>query len=155
MPEAIQNPIVIFDGACGLCNRLVTLALRNDLRGELIFTPNRSEFGTNLCERLGILAESDRTIIVITEAGILMRSAAVIFIAGHLCWPYKCLQWLRIIPSPIRDLGYRCVATLRRLVPKDHDACELLPPELQRRIILNSAVNADENSADTEKREGF
>jgi hypothetical protein len=26
---------------------------------------------------------------------------------------------------------------------------------LQRRIILNSAVNADENSADTEKREGF
>jgi predicted DCC family thiol-disulfide oxidoreductase YuxK len=64
MPETNPKPIVIFDGVCGLCNRFVALSLKNDTRGELIFVPNRSEFGLHLCKQLGVLAESDQTIIV-------------------------------------------------------------------------------------------
>ncbi len=135
MPNSTPNPVIIFDGVCGVCNRFVALSLKNDLHGELIFTPNRSEFGLRLCEQLGVSADSEQTIIVTTEAGVLMRSDAVIFIASHLRWPYNCMRWLRFIPRPIRDLGYRCVAALRRLIPGKHDACELLTPELQRRII--------------------
>jgi predicted DCC family thiol-disulfide oxidoreductase YuxK len=134
MPETNTKPIVIFDGVCGLCNRFVALSLKNDTRGELIFVPNRSEFGLHLCEQLGVLAETNQTIIVATNAGLLMRSDAVIFIASHLQWPYSCVQWLRVIPRPLRDLGYRCVATVRRLVPRNHDACEILPQELKCRI---------------------
>jgi predicted DCC family thiol-disulfide oxidoreductase YuxK len=134
MPESHSTPIVIFDGVCGLCNRLVVLCLKNDTRGQLLFTSNRSEFGTHLCRERGVLATSDRSIIVVTETEVLLRSDAIIFIANHLRWPYSCARWISFIPRPIRDLGYRCVAALRRLVPKNHDACELLPLELQARI---------------------
>lgn len=152
MPKAIPTPVVIFDGVCGVCNRFVALSLKNDRNGELLFTPNRSEFGIHLCEQLGVVAESERTIIVTTEAGILMRSDAVIFIASYLRWPYCSVNWLRLIPRPIRDLGYRCFAALRRIIPRTHDACELLPPELQRRIILTQTSQAmDRQTGDVNK----
>jgi predicted DCC family thiol-disulfide oxidoreductase YuxK len=141
MPDSLAQstaaPVVIFDGVCGLCNRFVAFALRHDIRGELVFTPNRSEYGGALCERLHLANESYRTIIVAVGDRVLLRSDAVVFIAQHLRPPYACLALIRFVPRPLRDIGYRLVAAIRRMVPGDHLACALLPPELQRRIREN------------------
>jgi predicted DCC family thiol-disulfide oxidoreductase YuxK len=141
MPDsAVQNtnePVVIFDGVCGLCNRFVAFALRNDRSGELVFTPNRSPYGAALCERHHLALESERTILVVHDSRVLRRSDAVIFIATHLRRPYCHLALMRLIPRPVRELGYRVVAAIRRMIPVDHSACELLPPELQKRIREN------------------
>lgn len=130
-----SQPVVIFDGVCGFCNRFVALALKNDQLGQLVFTPNRSKIGLDICKRFDLAKESERTIIVVHGDRVLLRSDAVIFISKHLKKPYCYLGLIRIFPKFIRDLGYRAVASVRRLVPFNHLACELLPPELQRRIL--------------------
>jgi predicted DCC family thiol-disulfide oxidoreductase YuxK len=129
------HPVVLFDGVCGFCNRFVTLALKNDSSGELLFAPNRSRYGQELCQRLSLAKESERTIIVVIGDRVLLRSDAVIFISKHLKKPYSYLGLIRVFPRFVRDLGYRAVASIRRLVPLNHLACELLPPELQPRIL--------------------
>jgi len=134
MPEETNGPIVIFDGVCGMCNRFVEFALWHDQRGELVFTPSQSPFGAALCERLQCELESSRTIIVVNGQRLLTRSDAVVHIATHLKPPYCYLAWIRFMPKIIRDLGYRFVASVRRIIPANHKACELLPPELQKRI---------------------
>jgi predicted DCC family thiol-disulfide oxidoreductase YuxK len=141
MPDKAEHkttgPVVIFDGVCGLCNRFVAFALRNDISGELVFTPNRSPYGAALCERLHLALESERTILVVHNSQVLRRSDAVIFIVTHLRTPYSYLAWIRRIPRPVRELGYQVVAAIRRMIPVGHAACELLPPELQKRIREN------------------
>ena len=134
-PNYPSKPVVIFDGVCGFCNRFVTLALKQDHTGELLFAPNRSSYGQELCQRLSLVEESESTIIVVLGERVLLRSDAVIFISKHLKKPYSYLGLIRIFPRFLRDLGYRAVASIRRLVPLNHLACELLPPELRSRIL--------------------
>lgn len=133
-PEQTTEPIVIFDGVCGFCNAFVRFVLRHDARGELVFTANGSQFGAALSERLHLTEESKHTILVVQGDQVLRRSDAIVFIARHLASPYSCLTWIRFIPRPIRDIGYRFIAAMRRLIPVNHATCEILPPELQRRI---------------------
>lgn len=138
MPNAggvsTEAPIVIFDGVCGMCSRLVALALRHDRLHQLVFTPNQSAFGAALCEQLTLTRESQRTLIVVDNGRVLLRSDAVIFIARHLTPPYSFVRWIRVVPRPLRDLGYRAAATIRRLIPFNPATCALLPPELRQRI---------------------
>ena len=134
MPEVADQVIVVFDGICGLCDRFVAFALRNDVRGELVFTSSQSSYGHALCERLNVSNESAHSIIVVRNGNTLLRSDAVVEIATHLRAPYAYLAYIRLIPRPLRDLGYRLIAAIRRLIPRNHSACGLLPPELQKRI---------------------
>jgi predicted DCC family thiol-disulfide oxidoreductase YuxK len=129
-----SQPIVIFDGVCGVCDRLVALALQNDLLGELVFTANSSEYGSALCESLNVKELSERTIIVVHGEQVLLRSDAVIFIAKHLRAPYNYFAAIRYIPKAVRDLGYRFVASARRAFPLKRKVCDLLPPDLRARI---------------------
>jgi len=133
-PEQTTEPIVIFDGVCGFCNAFVRFVLRHDARGELVFTANGSPFGAALSERLQLTEESKHTILVVQGDQVLRRSDAIVCIARHLASPYSCLTWIRFIPRPIRDTGYRLIAAMRRLIPVNHATCEILPPELQQRI---------------------
>ena len=133
--DEIDKPIVIFDGVCGFCDRFVALALKNDTGATLLFTPNRSNFGASLCQRLNLTEESERTIIVVIGERVLRRSDAIFFISERLGQPYSYLAFFKIIPRFLRDSVYRIVAAVRRLVPFSHSKCELLPPELKKRVI--------------------
>lgn len=136
MPSAATDkPIVIFDGECGFCNAWVAFVLRHEVGPELLFTPNESPCGRSLCERYAIQGKAADTIIVISEDRVLLRSDAVVFIARHLKPPACWLMVIRFVPRPIRDLGYRCIAAVRRVLPFAKNQCALLPPDKQARII--------------------
>ena len=130
-----DKPVVIFDGECGFCNRFVAFALRSDVRGELLFASNLSEFGRALCEQHGVAPEIAHTIVVVVGDKALLRSDAVASIAQHLKWPYSLLRYTALVPRFIRDGVYRLVAAIRRALPGRRDACAVLPPELRARII--------------------
>lgn len=135
-----RQPIVIFDGDCGFCNFWVAFVLRHESGPELLFTPNASSFGRSLCERYAIQGEPADTIIVISRDGVLLRSDAVVFIARHLKPPARWLTAIRFVPRPIRDLGYRGIATIRRLLPFAKNQCSFLPSDKQARIIEEGVV---------------
>ena len=82
------------------------------------------------------------TIVVIAPASatvskrLLTRSEAVLACLGELDppWP-QIAAVVRLVPRPLRDLGYRVVARLRyRLAPR-LESCPLPPPEFRHRFL--------------------
>ena len=50
-PKGVNYPIILFDGVCNFCNRMVNFAIRNDKKGKLKFAPLQSEAGLQLKEQ--------------------------------------------------------------------------------------------------------
>lgn len=131
------KPLVIFDGTCGFCSRLVVFALNHDARGELVFCSNISPYGVRMLHQFKLEQLSRDTLIVIADGKALLRSDAAIYIAQHLRPPYRYFQYARFIPRLVRDTGYRIVAAVRHRLTSSVDVCALLPPEQQVRIITD------------------
>ncbi len=127
-----QRSIVFYDGDCGLCNRAITMIWQRDPEGVFHFASLQSAFA-----RDWIPDEIMLDTIYVWHAGQLQtRSSAICMILSAL----PGYQWLgsllSLIPRPVRDYGYRLIATHRhRLLPPP--TCSLVPPEIQQRFITD------------------
>jgi predicted DCC family thiol-disulfide oxidoreductase YuxK len=138
--------LVIFDGHCGMCNAAVQWFLRRDRFDRLRFVASTSPKVASLLERHGIdpaEAESDSGSVVVAQAlgtpheHLLTRSEALLAILQQLpdpWWP-AIGATLRIIPRPLRDLGYRLVAWSRYRIWKRLDACPIPTAEERMRFL--------------------
>ena len=116
--------LVIFDGACGLCNRSVRWFLVRDRGDRLRFTPSESPSVAELLVRHGFAtprapAAGPGTILVVRDAGgpserLFVRSDAVVALLAELPSPWPLTgKLLGAVPRPLRDLGYRLIARWR------------------------------------------
>lgn len=108
--------IVFFDGTCGMCDRFVLFLLDRDRKKELLFSPLQ---GNTAKELLGSPLPDGGETMVFWESGKLRtRSTAALRAVSHLGGFWKLLSLLLLIPPPLRNLGYRLVASVRhRLFP--------------------------------------
>ena len=129
-----EHPIVFFDGVCGLCNHSVKRLLKLDKRQRLRFAPLQGETARKLLDARDI---QDLNSLVLYDArGASRRSTAVVRILGHVGGIYRfasCCLWL--IPSPIRNAGYRFVAHYRYRWFGKHEACRLPQPGERERFL--------------------
>ena len=128
-------PIVVFDGVCGFCNRLVVFALRRDRAGKLRFASNRSSAAQRLLAQHGLAGIDAETAVVLVGSKALLRSDAILFIAGSLAFPYSLATALRIVPRPIRDFVYKAVSRRRRHILGEVPECSLIPAEFRDRFL--------------------
>ena len=85
----MPHPILLYDGVCGLCNRLVQFILRRDPDGLFRFAALQSELAGRILARHGVDAQDLDTVYVVVDYGLreedlLARSDAVVFILRHL-----------------------------------------------------------------------
>lgn len=136
------NTIVFFDSNCLLCDRSVQWLARLDAGKQLRFAP----LGGETFERLGAegveTAEfaAKRTMVLgRREDGgpwrLSSRSDAVIGALEVAGGAPKRLALLRIMPRPLRDLGYRIVAALRYRLFGKTDVCSLAGGEGRERLL--------------------
>ena len=132
-PDPAQ-PIVFFDGTCGLCDRTVQTVLKWDRRGRLKFAPLQGETAR---QRLGEAAASElKTLILVDDKGEFRRSSAVVRILRHVGGMATILGGLLwLIPRPLRDFGYNFVAARRYSWFGQVDACRLLKPHERERFL--------------------
>lgn len=126
--------IILFDGTCAFCERSVRFIATRD-RGFFRFGASQNPEGRALLERFGTTRESARSIILIEDGQLYLRSDATLRIAGHLRAPWKYAQVLLWVPRPLRDTVYRFVAAIRVRVAGTANACEIPPPEIRSRLI--------------------
>jgi predicted DCC family thiol-disulfide oxidoreductase YuxK len=48
-----SNALILYDGVCGLCNRLVKFVLKRDSRDQFRFASLQSEFAGSILQRRG------------------------------------------------------------------------------------------------------
>jgi predicted DCC family thiol-disulfide oxidoreductase YuxK len=87
--ESIAHPILLYDGVCGLCNRLVKFVLRRDPAGMFRFASLQSGFAGTVLARHGADTRDLDTVYVVVNCDLadehlLSRSDAVVFILRHL-----------------------------------------------------------------------
>lgn len=126
---------MFFDGVCGLCSHSVNWLLARDPEHRLRFAPLQ---GTTAAQRLDAGIRNRLDTMVFARGGeTFTRTAAVSRILMTLGGRWKLLGWLLwIVPSPIRDLGYRVVSRLRYRLYGKHESCRLPTPQ-ERAVFLD------------------
>jgi predicted DCC family thiol-disulfide oxidoreductase YuxK len=136
--------LVLYDGVCGLCNRMVQVILRHDHAGRFRFAALQSDLASALLRRHGRDARDLDTVCVVRDHGgpgeqILIKARAVIHIAGQLGWPWKLACVLRVQPPRLLDFCYDQVARRRYRWFGRHDACPLPTPATRAKFLDASA----------------
>ncbi len=138
---ATSNPIILYDGVCGLCNRLVQFLLQHDREGRLRFASLQSEFAAKVLGRHGIDAKDLDTLHVVEnydqpDEHVLQRSDAILRAGRELGGMWGASSSVaKVVPRPLRDLVYRFVATNRYSVFGKYDACMLPDPSQRSRFL--------------------
>ena len=138
----VANPIILYDGVCGLCNSLVQFLLKHDKDGRLRFASLQSDFAEKVLRRHGFDAKDLDTLHVVENYDqpnerVLQRSDAILRAGRELGGFWTASSSVaRIVPRPLRDLVYRFVATNRYRVFGKYDTC-MLPDPTQRSRFLD------------------
>ena len=125
----------MFDGTCAFCEGAVRFMATRDRAGYLRFGASQSPQAIEILRRHGVDRESARSIILIEDGEVYLRSTATLRIARHLGFPWTLAAALLWIPVPIRDAAYRVVAAVRHRIAGRSNACEIPPPEIRSRLI--------------------
>ena len=126
--------VILFDGTCAFCERSVRfIASRDD--GYFRFGASQNPEGRQLLAQYGTTREAARSLILIEDGQIYLRSTAVLRVAGRLSAPWRFARVLLLVPRPLRDAVYRVVATIRHRIAGQSNACEIPPPEIRARLI--------------------
>jgi predicted DCC family thiol-disulfide oxidoreductase YuxK len=131
---------VLYDGVCGLCNRLLQFLLKHDRRGVFAFASLQSDVGKAMVARFGGDPDELTSFYAVanyraSHAQIFGRSRAALFVAGELGWPWKAAVALRVLPRPMLDRLYDAVARTRYRLFGRFDHCLIPPAEFRRRFI--------------------
>lgn len=132
--EQTSQPIVFFDGVCGLCNESVDRVLKWDRRGVFRFAPLQGETARAL-----LLPEDTArldSVALWLNGCIFRKSSAVVRILWNLGFFGQVsgtVLWL--IPKPIRDWGYTFVARNRYRWFGRKETCRMPTPDERNRFL--------------------
>jgi predicted DCC family thiol-disulfide oxidoreductase YuxK len=104
--------IIVFDGVCNFCNRIVQIIIRHDPSAQIHFAAQQSEAGKKLLSDYKV-STSATSVIFIKDGLVHEQSDAVIEIAKLLtAWP-SLFRYTIIVPRFIRNYIYQLVAANR------------------------------------------
>lgn len=135
-----ESPIILYDGVCGLCNRMVQFVLKRDRRKVFRFASLQSGFAAEVLRRHGESPTELSTMYVVLDYGqpgerLLERSDAAAFVLNELEGIWKIVAAIRYLPRFVRDWGYRVVARNRYKWFGKHDTCPVPRAEERERFV--------------------
>ncbi len=149
-----RQPILFFDGVCGLCNRFVDFMLRVDSKDRFRYSPLQGETARRLLEmddqagglepgsappgglEPGAPQSGDpRSFIFLDTDKRFEQSNAVLHAMVRLGGAWRLIAVLYVFPRPIRDFVYRIVARNRYHWFGKRDACRLPTPDERGRFL--------------------
>lgn len=156
--DSDAHAILLYDGVCGLCNRLVQFVLRRDPAGIFRFASLQGALAGKILKRHGLDSRDLDTVYVVTDPDgadeqVWARSDAVIYILRHLggsdlssggpglragtahaIWRAGGFLLGRL-PRTFRDWGYGAVARYRYRVFGRYETCPLPNEETRGRFL--------------------
>jgi predicted DCC family thiol-disulfide oxidoreductase YuxK len=126
--------IIVFDGVCNFCNRIVQIIIRHDPSAQIHFAAQQSEAGEKLLNQYSI-QESTSSVVFITKGMVYYQSDAVIEIAKLLKgWP-SIFKYGIIVPRFLRNAIYKFIAANRYLIFGKQDQCMVPKKEDKGRFL--------------------
>jgi predicted DCC family thiol-disulfide oxidoreductase YuxK len=144
----MSNPIVLYDGVCGLCNRLVQFLLKRDRRDRLRFASLQSDFAAGVLTRHRMNPHDLDTVYVVMnfeepDEKLLARSNAILSLGRSLGGIWSLAVVGKVMPRFMRDWLYKLVAVNRYRVFGKFDSC-MMPEGRYRRKFLDMGTPSAE-----------
>lgn len=129
--------VILIDGECVFCNRVVSLILAHDRRGLFHFAHLQGALAKDVLGRHGRRAGDVDSIYVLLGAGtpderLLRDGGAARAIWPRLFWFAAALNW---VPLPVLDFCYRAFARRRYRLFGKYDVCHVPTPEERLRFL--------------------
>lgn len=124
-----EHPIIIFDGKCLLCSRIIRFFIKYDTDKILRYTTTQHE---NIDHYQN---ENADTGILVDNGIVYTFSDFPIYAIRHLKMPLSMLYYLKWFPKPVRDAVYRWVARNRRRLFGRSDVCMIPDDGMKERFL--------------------
>jgi len=131
----MEQPIVLFDGVCNLCNGAVKFIIRHDKKKVFLFASLQSEAGQKILAQYNFPPEELNSFILIDKGKAYTRSTGALMVAKKLNGLWPVLYSYIIIPAFIRDSIYNWIGTNRYKWFGKKDECILPTAELKARFL--------------------
>jgi predicted DCC family thiol-disulfide oxidoreductase YuxK len=130
-----NNSLILFDGVCNLCDGFVQFVISRDKPGKFMFGSLQSEAAQRILQEFNLPADELKTIVLIEDGKIFLRSKAVLKILEQLGGIYKIAKLFKLYPAFISDGVYNFISKHRYRFFGKKDSCMIPTPELQSRFI--------------------
>lgn len=133
----MDERIVLFDGVCNLCVWSVQFIIEHDPHRKFRFASLQSPVGQQLSVQYGLppLGAGDDSVMLIENGRVYTHSTASLRVARELSGWVRFASVLMVIPSPIRNVVYRFIASTRYRLFGKKAVCWLPTPELNSRFL--------------------
>ena len=127
----MPHPVFLYDGVCGLCNRLVQFILRRDRKAIFQFAALQSPLAARLLSHHNADPTDLNTVYVVVnrerpDEYVLSRSEAVIFVLRQLGSFWRATAALaQFMPKSLRDALYNAIARHRYRIFGRSEVCTL------------------------------
>lgn len=113
LERASNAPILVFDGACVLCNGTVRWVLAHEREPRIVFAASQSLSGADILRRSGQDPRDPHTFVLLENDRVLTRSDAALALTEYLRQPWRSLRSLRVVPRALRNAVYDWIARNR------------------------------------------
>lgn len=115
----MPRPVLLYDGECGLCNRLVRSLLKADRAGKLNYAPLQSEPAQEYLRGQRLPTQDFDSLVFVMDWEYplvyppLLRTDGALAAAAEVGGVWRVVAWLRIFPRWLRDPFYKLIAKTR------------------------------------------
>ena len=131
-----NEPIILFDGVCNLCNGAVNFVIRRDKKGQIKFAPLQSAVGMEIMAAYGLEPGVMETFLFIENGKVYNRSTAALRVCRHLKGLWPLCYGAIIVPRFIRDGIYKWIARNRYKWFGQKDQCMIPTPDVKARFLI-------------------
>ena len=137
------NPIILYDGVCGLCNRFNQFVLKRDPDDRFRFASQQSDFAAKVLRRHGINPGDLDTVYLVLDYAqpgerLLARSDAAMSVLREIGGLWAAVAGvLSLMPKWFRDRGYNLIARHRYRVFGKFETCPLPDPKYRHKFLDN------------------
>lgn len=112
----MSDPIIFYDGVCGLCNRSVQFVLKYERSSNVLFSALQSNFATAFFEKHQLPLPDLSTFYFYKDKQLYKKSTAVFKVIPYLKWYWQPLLIFSLLPVKFTDSVYDFIAKRRKKI---------------------------------------
>ena len=135
-----DNPVILFDGVCNLCERTVQVVIRNDRKRLFRFASLQSGYAERLLEQYDYRQDELSSVLLVMDGVVYRKSRAALRIARHMdgAWPLFFYLFF-LVPPPLADIVYDFIGNRRYRWFGKKEACWVPDEDLRSRFLDDAA----------------
>ena len=132
--------LILYDGVCGLCNRLNAFVLPRDPNGKFHYAPLQSTISNSFLSHFGRDPTELNSFYIVTNyrsdsPQLLSKANAAFFVAKQIGGVWKLAMIFTLFPVSLLNTVYDLIARYRYRLFGRYDACPLPSAEHKGRFI--------------------